>query len=113
MTHIKQFKNLDFVAIAEPGEYGVDYKVYDVVTWTDEDALYRKDDEFIGDIGDADLYLSGCVKWDGCSNWYFDEQDRVMLHGCSREDLTRLGEVMAQCWDWTAELCPNWMPSYR
>ena len=57
---------------------------------------------------DADVYLHGSVKWDGCSNWYFDQQDRVMLHGCSRADLVNIGEVMAKCWDYARCNLESW-----
>ena len=59
-------------------------------------------------MDESEVYLHGIVKWDGCSNWHFDEQDRVMLHGCSREDLTNLGELMAKCWDYAKENLESW-----
>jgi len=55
-------------------------------------------------LDEADVFLHGSVKWDGCSNWSIDENDRGMLHGCSRADLTRIGEVMGKCWDTAQEL---------
>lgn len=61
----------------------------------------------VEDINQADRFLHGSVKWDGCSNWYFDQQDRCMLHGCSQQDLLDIGEVMARCWGWTEEAMPN------
>ena len=71
-------------------------------------ALTKDDYEFTEDIKEADTYISGEVKWDGCSNWDFDVAKDIMLHGCSKKDLTRIGEVMGICWDWTAELCEHW-----
>lgn len=47
------------------------------------------------------VYLSGYVKWDGCSDWAFDEQDRVMLHFCSRNDVKELGELLLAIYDLT------------
>jgi hypothetical protein len=54
-------------------------------------------------IFEARPYLHGEVKWDGCSNWHFDEQDIVMLHGCTRGSVERIGKVLAACWDIAAE----------
>lgn len=59
------------------------------------------------DIDSAGVYLSGEVKWDGCSNWRFDEQDDCMLHACSREELSRFSEAMQLCYDWAKELLPH------
>jgi|688.fasta_scaffold819497_1 hypothetical protein len=101
----KQFTSLQFVVHATVQEHSVDFVAYDI-------------EGFFGArldapaINESEPYLHGTVKWDGCSNWYFDEQDRVMLHGCQRSDLTRFGEVMAACWDWASELLePTWQGS--
>lgn len=102
--------DLRFTIIAEPDTHCVDYKIYDIVS-SDPICWQAKDSngfELVDSLDAAEVYLHGGVKWDGCSNWHFDEQDRVMLHGCSRSDVQRFGNVMALCWEWTAELCPEW-----
>jgi hypothetical protein len=56
-------------------------------------------------IAQSEVYLSGSVRFDRCSNWLFDECVRgTCLHACSREDLLGLGELMARCFDWAREL---------
>ncbi len=50
--------------------------------------------------------LTGWVKWDGCSNWEVDGY----FHSCSRAELEQLGQVLARCWDWAAELLPRMTP---
>jgi hypothetical protein len=74
--------------------------------------LYAKDDEkgCSGDtreFADADVFLSGRIKWDGCSDMKFDEQERVMLHFCGRSDAVNLGMLMARLYDLAAELMPE------
>ena len=112
-THIRHEIELGFTIVADPKEHHVDYTIYDmaafepVLTWPrigGSDSFDMTDS-----LEDAEVYLHGFVKWDGCSNWHFDEQDRVMLHGCSKSDVQRFGDVMALCWEWTAELCPAWL----
>lgn len=116
VRHIRHSEALDFTIVAEVHESRVDFFVFDIIGWTggrlDSTPLWRRhraesSSDLVEDISHAERYLHGHVKWDGCSDWYFDEQDRVMLHGCSRADLQRLGDVMAACWDWASELCPN------
>ena len=119
MTATKHFHDIAFTVVAVAHAHYVEYTVYDITAhdqapdgswsvpnWPHKDATTGGD--VVNDLAEAAVYLHGTVKWDGCSNWHFDEQDRVMLHGCTRTDLTRIGEVMARCWDWTAELCPSW-----
>jgi hypothetical protein len=119
--HIKHFKDLSFTVVAEVHEYRVEYKMYDIVGWdggntqgvNDRPLWTRAGAHSSGDYvetwEESEVYLSGHVKWDGCSNWCFDEQNRCMLHACCKSDVQRFGDVMAACWEWTAELCPNWM----
>ena len=45
------------------------------------------------DVDEAQPYLHGEIKWDGCSNWYFDIQDEVMLHFCDIEDFENINEL--------------------
>ena len=118
--HVRHSCELDFTIVAEVHEYRVHFTIYDIEGWQEGDTKGVYDSpgwhragsgthpDFVDSLDDAQAYLHGEVKWDGCSNWHFDEQDRVMLHGCSRANVQRFGEVMALCWDWTAELCPAW-----
>ena len=117
---IRHSEPLGFTIVAEPHEYYVEYTIYDIEGWSEGNVAGVYDvpnwhragadthPDFVKTLEEAEPYLHGSVKWDGCSNWHFDEQERVMLHGCSRADVLRFGEVMAMCWDWTAELCPHW-----
>jgi len=108
------FADLRFVVAAEVAEFHVDYFIYDIAGFTEDNLplLQKKDATFYPDpvesMEDAEVFLHGFVKWDGCSNWHFDEQDRLMIHGCGRADIQRIGDIMAACWDWTAEILPNW-----
>lgn len=114
--------DLEFTIVAEIQQYKVDYTIYDIEGYAQGDSLgifdrpvwHKAGDKFypstVDTLEEAEPYLHGEVKWDGCSNWYFDEQDRNMLHGCCRKDVQRLGDVMAACWDWTAELLERFNP---
>jgi len=114
-THIRHMKDLDFTIMATVKDYCVEFNVYDIVGYGEgavkgvfDVPLFAHDYTGVEDIAAADRFLHGRVKWDGCSDWHFDEQDKCMLHACDRKGLQRLGEVAARCWDWTAELLPNW-----
>lgn len=110
---VRHFPDLRFSVIAAVFQYHVDYQIYDICGWM-EGATKGVFDVPVWDdadrLEDAPVYLHGFVKWDGCSNWYFDEQDRVMLHGCGISDIQRFGDIMAECWNWAGLLCPAWNP---
>lgn len=119
--HIRNVPELSFTIVAEPHDYYVTYTIYDIQgfeegetkdvfdkpLWPRAGAMSSPDP--VDTLEESEPYLHGDVKWDGCSNWEFDEQERVMLHGCSRSDVQRFGDVMAMCWDWTKEICPRWI----
>lgn len=90
--HIKQVFDLDYTVVATPVP-GVEDRLIHYVIY--EGAEYNNGVPLI----------EGSVKWDGSSTWEFD-----LVGGCTRDDLLNIGKVLALCWDWTAELCPNWNP---
>lgn len=107
------FKELMFTVVATPYEHRVEFLIYDIMgIREDGKVLWKRKDSQFGDpvesLADAEIYIYGSVKWDGCSNWHFEEQERVMLHGCSRKDIERYGIVLATCWDIAGGLCPAW-----
>ena len=113
-THTRLMKDLDFMVVATVKDRCVEFNVYDIVGYVEgavkgvfDVPRFADGYDAIEDITAANRFLRGRVKWDGCSDWNFDEQDRCMLHACDRNGLQRMGEVMARCWDWTAELLPN------
>jgi len=111
---IRHFKDLGYTVIAYPEEYFVKYDIYEIDCEDSDGApnFHKAGSPIhpdpVKNIEDAEKYLNGDVKWDGCSNWFFDEQERGMLHGCDRNDLLNIGKIMASCWDLTKELCPKW-----
>lgn len=114
---IRHFEDIEYSVVATIGNYHVDFEVYEIVGFNQESrhpvwrAMGAKDEfDIIHSLDGeekAEMFMHGYVKWDGCSNWHFDEQDDVMLHFCDRESLIRIGEVMARCWDMAKELCSN------
>lgn len=55
----------------------------------------------------APTYLSGSIKWDGCSNLQFDEQESCMLHFCSRKGASNVGVLLERLYDLAREAMPK------
>jgi hypothetical protein len=119
---IEHQHELGFTIVAKPDAYGVEYVLYDIVGWEVGEGLGEFDKplwlkvgvwnsyDVVNTLAESEPYMHGTVKWDGCSDWCFDQQEHVMLHACDRQGLLRIGQALARCWDWTAELCPRWDP---
>lgn len=113
--------DINFTVVAKPDSHHVDFDVYDIQARTQDSSgeftipewprigsTYSPDT--VDSLDRAEIYLSGTIKWDGCSNWDFDGSGGCALHFCTRDDLMRISMVMVYCWDWMEELCPSWSP---
>lgn len=117
MSELIIFKDIWFAVIAEPEEYCVNYKIYEIGEFLEDGkdtpkfnrAGAQTGPDHVENIADAEVFAHGFVKWDGCSNWEFDIQNKVMIHACERNQLVNLGEVLARCWDMTEKLCEHWL----
>lgn len=94
-------KELGFTVDVTDNEYHMDFKCYESC---EEGVYVAIEGEGYCEttiIGKARLYLSGHVKWDGCSNWNFDANEDCMLHFCEREQLVNIGKLLAWMYDYT------------
>lgn len=120
--HIQEWPDIMFTAKATTHGHYVEFVIYAIMGFGDDGKgnytapIYTKfakeGSAFLYDdadwLDDAAVYLHGTVKWDGCSDWLFDDNAKNrMLHGCGRKDLSNIGEALTRCWDWAAELIPD------
>lgn len=117
-TGTELFTDLEYYVVYEVHGYHVDYTVYPVFAMYHEDGkldttkgvpLVEKDmgGSPVYTIEEAEVTVTGFVKWDGCSNWDFKTSE-CMMHFCEREQMVQLGELLGRLYDMTAELCPHW-----
>jgi hypothetical protein len=108
-----------FLIVATPHEHYCEFRCYACLGFEADSKgeytipLYERDEdgpspEAISDFAQAAVYLSGSIKWDGCANLQFDEQERCMLHFCGREDARKVGKLIDRLYDLAAELFPKW-----
>lgn len=113
---IKHFDDIGYVVWARIGEANdcyVDVKAY-AINARDTDGIYlyqragaTNSMDLVESINEAELFLSGSVKWDGCSNLRFDEQDHVMLHFCSKKDAVAIGTLLGRVYDIAHDILPR------
>jgi len=86
--------NKHFVSFKVYKVYGLDKKT-NTYLWED-----KRDNTGVSPTGNlkyAAVYLSGSIKWDGCANLYFDEQnDDTMLHFCGLNDALALAPLLRE-----------------
>ena len=97
-------------------QVNMDFKVYPISAVNDDGAYeYRRKDADCGmdfsqnGLEDAQVFVHGNIKWDGCSNLWFDEQDTgTMLHFCGRSSIDDFRELMKRLYDLAAEVIHKW-----
>lgn len=115
MESIHHLKDIGYTVVAKRFEYRVEFTCYTIISCSvfrngaevESIGWNRKDyssspDLVVDDVKDAQIFLHGEVKWDGCSNWFFDEQTDCMIHRCDRAGLENIGKLMAWCYDFAA-----------
>lgn len=108
--NIRYFEDLCFAVVATEHSASVEFKIFDVISWSEDGPIYQRKGsdrtDPISELENAEVFADGFVKWDGCSNWLFNqgEDSQSMIHGCTRGDIARIGAVLSACWDWAKEL---------
>lgn len=110
------FNDINFSVSFEADDYNCDFKVYEIIGWNDDKKHipyfnrenYTSSPDPVENITDAQIFLHGHIKWDGCSNWYFDEQDNIMLHFCYKEQGENIGKLFSQLYDIASKNILNW-----
>ena len=110
----------EFTIIAEIHEYHMDFQAYECIGHLAGDIWipsYQKKNAhtwLVGteDIEDAEPYIDGYIKWDGCIHWNFKPDDDGYEHWCGRshvkEELARLGRLFDRLYDAVNELLPSY-----
>lgn len=114
MTTVRHYDDIDFTVTVVNHELYAEFACYRVIggsAQADESSPSRLYDrrgsthtDPVGDLSDAQVYLHGSIKWDGCSNWNYDEQERVMLHFCRKEQAAAIGVLFTRMYEWAKEL---------
>ena len=116
MKTIHHLKDIDFTIVAEPNGSGVVCKMtaYQIAGWrrTDEQQMVpfwnRKDWDSLPDpvmtLEEADVFLDGAVKFDGCSNWNFVSLPDMLIHFCCKDEAVNVGKLFGAMYDLAAEL---------
>lgn len=73
--------------------------------------LYERFDDATNEMTlkpeEADVFLAGFIKWDGCSDWEFPTQETCMLHFCGIDQATSIGRLMNRMYEIAAEQMPK------
>lgn len=131
----RAWKDIEFYCQAEVHEHWLDVRVYKFFFYLDpgqqewdgvsplepdkppEGCAFERDGssgflDFAHSVTEAQVYLHGSLKWDGCCNLYFDQQDKVMLHFCGKKEAENIGVLLGRLYDLAKELVPAYQADF-
>ena len=84
--------------ITDESEYYFSFEIYEVQGWEEE---VPGSGEFTIPF-DLELYLAGSIKWDGCSNVWFGEEDGY-LHLCGKHCFDNHIKLLQELWEFASK----------
>lgn len=96
--------------------HALNFRVVEIAAWPMEPGggyEYMNDDcEFVDDPALASNYISGFIKWDGCSHLNFGERENPgYIHLCGRGAFDRMRGALDAVWRLAAENVSGWNAS--
>lgn len=87
---------------------GLAFEVFEVLVYADPPEFRSAEEfnEYTADLDKAEKLFYGNIKWDGCSHNYFGDKGGY-YHGCSRNDVVRMGKVLEFVWERALEVVPE------
>jgi hypothetical protein len=105
---VRQWQDIGFTVAARAHNHYLDFEAYDT-TFANQGVVYHTPSMTpTDDRAEAEVFLSGSIKWDGCANVFFDAQEDACLHFCGRADAMRVGALLGRLYDLAAELVERW-----
>lgn len=110
----------DHLIVLEVHEYRMEFTCYEQVgidcsPGNEGKALFTVPkfpgmDEMSHSIDEAEAFISGYIKWDGCMNFRFCQQsDNLLLHVCGQEETDKISPLFARLYKLAAEHLPTWL----
>jgi hypothetical protein len=108
---IEHWDDIMYGATFDAHEHYVNVRAFTIYKMSDgsyeyQDAEAHSSPSPVADIDKAETFVRGSIKWDGCSNLEFND-DEVMLHFCSKEGAMNVGVLLGRLYDVAREMMPG------
>lgn len=106
------WRDIGYTAIVTPTEnapeHVMDVRVHEIADWGREGPSYRTKGDcnlFAASVENAEVFLEGFVRWDGCSNWNFEAYG-TWIHFCGKQKAIDLGVLLGRLYDVAKDFIP-------
>lgn len=106
---IESYPELLLTVIYSYSEHWTDFRAYEIIYTEDTGKHFYEIKGSTGsgdetsDIKEAQTYIKGVVKWDGCCHYYFGDEDGY-IHLCGGGNIKNLMEVVKKIYNRSGEL---------
>ena len=105
-------QGIGYLIEADVFDYYMKFKIFEIFGQdVHGDIVFRAKSDYWRDTTltttDACVWMSGSVKWDGCSDWHFCDPEEVSLHFCDKESAENIGKLLGNCYDLAKEHIPH------
>jgi hypothetical protein len=112
MSDLFYHNDIGYTIKADYKEYHIDFYVYrnmtygldadenDSVVWLKKNGTWQEE---TSNIEEAETYVHGFIKWDGCSNWEYNKDSDIMIHFCGSNEAEFAAKVIPLCYKIASE----------
>lgn len=107
----RRWDDIGYYIVANPDGHYCDFIIYlaDGISESDEPFPFHAKSKSgypnsTNDIESAEVFCTGHVKWDGCSDWVFSNS----IHFCREQQAADLGTCFLRIYQWAKELIENY-----
>jgi hypothetical protein len=109
-TEVVHLEQVNFTVVVKTFDHKCDFEVFEI--FSREPLLWSLPTGIRPDptceLTEAERFLHGSIKWDGCSDWHFDIQDDCMMHFCDVQEAESLGQLLRLLYEIAADSIPCW-----
>lgn len=107
---VEHYEDIRATVVYQIDDYNVEFKAYEIVANDGKKMYERKDSKGSGDevyeLKDAQTLIRGLVKWDGCSHFFFGDEEGY-IHLCGRYCIVNVSELIKKIFYRSGELMPE------
>ena len=102
--------DIGYIVLYGVDEYRIVFHVFEILSTEPKILLHSKHDDSrpspVETFEDAEIFLIGSIKWDGCADLNWAPDDEGYHHYCSRKQSTEVGTLLYRLYELASAVMP-------
>jgi hypothetical protein len=112
LTETQLYKDLGYVVLYGVERHYITFMVFEILSLEPKILLHAKHEDSrpnpVETFEDAEVFLAGRIKWDGCADLNWAPDDDGYHHYCSRKQATEIGTLLHRIYELASDAMPNY-----